>query len=131
MSSRVSPAADQTLDRDAARFGRNAEPFILLVLHQGRSYGYEIRSRLEGFGFRRAAREPGVVYRLLRNLEEAGLIESEWDVAGTGPARRYYRLTDLGRAQLQRGAEHLERQARRIQQFFEAYRQARPEGGEG
>jgi DNA-binding PadR family transcriptional regulator len=121
----------QTPDGDAARFGRNAEPFILLVLHQGRSYGYEIRTRLEDFGFRRAAREPAVVYRLLRNLEAAGLIESEWDVAGTGPARRYYRLTEVGRAQLHHSAGHLERQARRIEKFFEAYRVTETESAEG
>ena len=111
-------------DRDVGRFGRNAEPFILLVLHEGRSYGYEIRSRLEAFGFRRAEREPGVVYRLLRSLEDAGLIESEWDVAGTGPARRYYRLTEAGRTQLHHLAGHLEREARRIRQFFELYEPA-------
>jgi PadR family transcriptional regulator len=131
MGSTVPPVAEgRTLDRDAARFGRNAEPFILLILHEGRSYGYEIRTRLEAFGFRRAAREPGVVYRLLRSLEEAGLIESEWDVAGTGPARRYYRLTEVGREQLRHGAEHLERQARRIQEFFELYRQTQAANGE-
>jgi len=124
-------AADQTLDRDAARFGRNAEPFILLILHQGRSYGYEIRGRLEAFGFRRAAREPAVVYRLLHNLQEAGHIESEWDVTASGPARRYYRLTDDGRAQLRHGAEHLERHARRLEQFFEIYRLTDPSGEEG
>src|SRR2546429_9555444 len=101
MGSTVPPAAEgRTLDRDAARFGRNAEPFILLILHQGRSYGYEIRGRLEGFGFRRSVREPAVVYRLLRHLEEGGLIESEGDLAASGPARRYYRLTDDGPAQL-------------------------------
>src|SRR6185295_2941844 len=95
-----STTADKTLDRDASRFGRNAEPFILLILQQGRSYGYEIRGRLAEFGFRRAERDPGVVYRLLRNLEDAGLIDSEWETAGAGPARHYYRLTANGQEQL-------------------------------
>src|SRR2546426_12496126 len=98
MGSTVPPAAEgRTLDRDAARFGRNAEPFILLILHEGRSYGYEIRSRLEGFGFRRAAREPGVVYRLLHSLEEAVLIESEGDLTPSGTGRAYYRRTKVRR----------------------------------
>jgi PadR family transcriptional regulator PadR len=106
---------------DEGRFGRNVEPFILLVLAEGRSYGYEICARLEGFGFRRAAKEPASVYRLLRGFEEAGLIESEWDVAGAGPARRYYHLTEAGRAHLEHQARHLARDAQRIQRFFEAY----------
>jgi PadR family transcriptional regulator len=125
------PTSGQTLERDAARFGRNAEPFILLVLQQDRSYGYEIRTRLAEFGFRRAEREPGVVYRLLRNLEEAGLIDSEWEVGGSGPARRYYRLTANGRDQLHHGAEHLERQARRIAHFLELYQPLDPVSSEG
>lgn len=109
-------------DRDERRFGRNARPFILLILAGGRSYGYQIRTHLEAFGFRRAAVEPTAVYRLLRGLEEDGLIASEWDVAGAGPARRYYHLTEAGRAELTHQARHLARQAQRIQRFFEAYR---------
>lgn len=116
------PAAGAaTAERDAARFGRNAEAFVLLILLEGRSYGYEIRSRLAAFEFRRAREDPGMVYRLLRGLEGAGLITSEWDVAGSGPARRYYCLTQAGEAQLAHHARHLARQARRLQQFFERY----------
>lgn len=113
--------------RDAARVGRQAEPYVLLVLRrEGRSYGYEIRARLEAFGFRRAAQEPGVMYRVLRRLEEEGSIVSEWDTEGTGPARRYYRLTERGELRLVEAAAQLERHARRIQLFFETYRALEP-----
>lgn len=104
------------------RFGRAAEAFVLLILAQGRSYGYEIRGRLEeDFGYQRAAADAGAVYRLLRELEAGGFIESEWDIAETGPARRYYQLTDAGRAELRLDAERLRRQARRIERFFAMY----------
>jgi len=108
--------------REAVQFGRAAESFILLILAQGRSYGYEIRQRLEDdFDYERAAADPGALYRLLRDLEAAGLIASEWDIAETGPARRYYQLTDAGRSQLQVSAQRLARQAKRIERFFGMY----------
>ena len=108
-------------DREPARFGRSAEAFVLLVLARGRSYGYEIRKRLEDLGYARVASDPGALYRLLRDLEAAGVIESEWDVSGTGPARRYYSLTDAGLNQLRRGAKHLAAMRRRVDLFFESY----------
>lgn len=116
----LSDAAPQVQD-EAVRLGRSAEVFVLLILAQGRSYGYEIRNRLESFGYQRAANDPGVLYRLLREMEATGYIQSEWDVAESGPARRYYHLTPAGREQLALGAERLRRQARRIERFFEVY----------
>jgi DNA-binding PadR family transcriptional regulator len=95
---------------------------VLLILGQGRSYGYEIRAQLEAFGFRRAVEDPGVVYRILKRLEDSGLIRSEWDTSTSGPARHYYHLTDAGRDRLEVTAEQLARQARRIELFFEKYR---------
>lgn len=117
----VKPKPEALTAQGAENFGRNAEPFILLLLLGGRSYGYEIRGKLEEFDFGQAARDPGIVYRLLRGFEASDLIESEWDVSGNGPARRYYRLTDAGRARLEHLAGRLTRQANRIQQFFTMY----------
>jgi PadR family transcriptional regulator, regulatory protein PadR len=111
-----------TVPREAVQFGRGAQSFILLILAQGRSYGYEIRQRLqEDFGYQRVA-DPGALYRLLREMEAAGFIESTWNIAETGPARRYYQLTGAGRDELRASAEKLERQANRIQRFFEVFR---------
>ncbi|HLQ34858.1 MAG TPA: PadR family transcriptional regulator [Chloroflexota bacterium] len=107
--------------REAVQFGRGARAFILLILSQGRSYGYEIRQRLQDeFGYQRAA-DPGALYRLLRDMEAAGFIESTWDIAETGPARRYYQLTEAGREELRLSADRLRRQATRIERFFELY----------
>ncbi|MFI5267890.1 MAG: PadR family transcriptional regulator [Chloroflexota bacterium] len=109
------------MPREAVQFGRGAQSFILLILAQGRSYGYGIRQRLEDeFGYERAA-DPGALYRLLREMEAARLIESTWDIAETGPARRYYQLTEAGREALRDGAERLRRQVKRIERFFEVY----------
>jgi PadR family transcriptional regulator PadR len=119
----------ETLVREQVQFGRGAQSYILLILARGRSYGYEIRQRLQDeFDYERAAADPGALYRLLRELEAAGLIASEWGIAETGPARRYYQLTDAGRAELRRGAERMLRQVKRMQHFLEEYEGLAAEG---
>ena len=45
--------------------------------------------------------EVSALYRTLRQLEQNDCVTSEWDVKGSGPARRLYKLTP-------RGEEHLE-----------------------
>ncbi len=108
-------------ERETARFGRGVEAFVLLILAQGPSYGYEIRRRLEEYGFERPASDPAALYRLLRDFEAAGSITSEWDIAGTGPARRYYSLTAQGRGDLERAAERVARVKRRSERFLAMY----------
>jgi DNA-binding PadR family transcriptional regulator len=42
----------------------------------------------------------GNLYRLLRALEEEGIVTSEWDETLPGPAKRVYGLTEAGHALL-------------------------------
>lgn len=106
---------------ESFRFGRGAATFVLLIVAQGPSYGYEIRRSLEEFGYERVNSDPGALYRLLRDMESDGSIVSQWDVAGTGPARRYYSLSEQGQGDLKRGAERMEIVRRRAEQFLAAY----------
>jgi len=115
-------AEPQSRERESIGFGRSVEAFVLLLLASGRSYGYEIRSRLEDLGYTRAMSDPGALYRLLRELEASGAIRSEWDVSGRGPARRYYLLTEAGFDQLDRGAERLAAMRNRVELFFAGYK---------
>jgi len=79
---------------------RWVEPSILYTLWDGAKHGYEIMSALPELGFLRGAADPGAIYRTLRTMEESGLVKSEWDTSGTGPAKRVYVLTDAGREHL-------------------------------
>ena len=106
-----------------ARFGKATQSIVLLILAQAKSYGYDIRRRLEDFGYDRSESDPGALYRLLRELETEGFITSEWTTAGTGPARRYYSLTGAGQAQLRRGATGMATLKRRAELFLETYRE--------
>ena len=81
---------------------RFVEPVLLFLLERkGRSYGYELGADLRKYALTDAEIEISALYRTLRQLEQNGCVTSEWDVEGSGPARRTYVLTP-------RGEEHLE-----------------------
>jgi PadR family transcriptional regulator, regulatory protein PadR len=81
---------------------RFVEPVLLFLLHRkGRSYGYELAADLRKHALTDAEIEVSALYRTLRQLERNDCVTSEWDVKGSGPARRLYVLTS-------RGEEHLE-----------------------
>src|SRR6476659_9410508 len=78
--------------RVLARVERFAEPALLLLLRERPAHGYDLLERLpELTGEARI--EMGNLYRLLRGLEEEGLVSSEWDASSTGPAKRRYAIT--------------------------------------
>ncbi|MFC4906804.1 PadR family transcriptional regulator [Actinomadura gamaensis] len=94
---------------------------VLASLRHGESYGYELAKALDEAGLGQI--KGGTLYPVLNRLEEAGLVEAEFRAAERGPGRRYYRLTDAGRAALaEQGASWLE--------FHEAVRRLLT-GGEG
>ena len=63
-------------------------------------YGYEIAKRLQKANEGEALFKEGTVYPVLRALAAAGLATSRIVPSYSGPPRRYYRITDDGRAML-------------------------------
>jgi PadR family transcriptional regulator PadR len=113
---------DEGRGRDPSRaIGRNIEPFLLLELLRAPSYGYDLIRRLADYGFRRATAEPGVVYKVLRALEDRGSIHSNWSTQESGPARRYYEITDEGRDALRQRVGHLQRYVERVESLLSDY----------
>ena len=72
----------------------------LRALSAGPSYGYAIISELERHGF--GTVKGGTLYPLLTRYETAGLVTTEWRAGDGGPGRKYFALTDFGRAELTR-----------------------------
>jgi DNA-binding PadR family transcriptional regulator len=82
-----------------ARIERFAEPALLFLVSAGPTHGYELLERLPTLvGEERV--DVGNLYRLLRALEDQGLVSSQWRADLPGPAKRTYTLTDDGRALL-------------------------------
>ena len=59
-------------------------------------YGYEIARRLASAGEATPFKQ-GALYPVLRNMSAAGLLSSRVVPSYSGPPRRYYRITPLGR----------------------------------
>jgi PadR family transcriptional regulator len=110
--------------RVLARVERFAEPALLLLLREHPAHGYDLLERLpELTGEARV--EMGNLYRLLRGLEEEGLVTSEWDDSSAGPAKRRYAITPAGEQVLDRWAEALRRSQLRTGQFLARYEERR------
>jgi len=60
-------------------------------------YGYQIAKQLEQAGDGVLAGKQSALYPVLRNLESSGLLQSEVEPSISGPPRRYYQNTELGR----------------------------------
>jgi poly-beta-hydroxybutyrate-responsive repressor len=107
-----------------ARVERFTEPALLLLLRERPAHGYDLLERLpELTGEQRV--EMGNLYRLLRALEEEGLVTSEWDEHSPGPAKRRYALTEPGLQLLDQWAEALRSSQERTARFIERYEERR------
>jgi PadR family transcriptional regulator PadR len=81
-----------------ARVERFIEPVLLQLLSERPMHGYELLERVPELAREERRVDLGNLYRLLRTLEEEGVVASEWDQGLPGPAKRVYRLTPSGEA---------------------------------
>jgi poly-beta-hydroxybutyrate-responsive repressor len=111
-----------------ARVERFVEPSILLLLREQPMHGYELLDRIAEIAPNesRGRVDLGNLYRLLRALEEEGIVSSEWNAEIPGPARRTYRLTDAGARLLDEWAQALRRAREGLDAFLARY--DHPEG---
>ena len=63
-------------------------------------YGYQIAKLIETDTGNVPIMKQGALYPVLRSLESGGLLVSEVEPSVSGPPRRYYRITELGRSTL-------------------------------
>jgi len=73
------------------------EFLLLRIIDAERLYVADILRKLAGTTF---ATQEGTLYPLLSRMRREGLVDYEWKESESGPPRKYYRLTDAGRAQL-------------------------------
>jgi PadR family transcriptional regulator PadR len=107
-----------------ARVERLGEAALLHLLAERPTHGYELLERLPPLlGEERV--DVGNLYRVLRALEDDGIVASEWRPDLPGPAKRTYTLTEDGRALLAAWRSALQELDEDLQRFT-----ARTEGGE-
>ena len=71
---------------------------VLAILWPAPLYGLEILRRLDSDAG--MSIPEGTIYPLLSRLRQEGMVETSWHESPQGPPRRYYRLTEDGRAAL-------------------------------
>jgi PadR family transcriptional regulator PadR len=104
-----------------ARVERFVEPVLLLLLRERAMHGYELIERLPELAGDDVRVDVGNLYRILRALEEEGLVTSEWSADLPGPAKRTYELTEAGTRLLDQWAESLREAGRVIDGFLARY----------
>ena len=103
-----------------ARVERFSEPALLLLLLERPTHGYELLEQLPALTGE-ARVDMGNLYRVLRALEEDGLVTSRWEAGEPGPAKRTYELTAEGKRLLEEWAAALRRSRERIDTFLDRY----------
>ncbi len=74
-------------------------PAILVLLQEREGHGYELMTRLGDVGVPLPPTSGGL-YRILREMQDEGLVDAVWDAPQRGPARRVYQITEIGRKHL-------------------------------
>ncbi|QEL56531.1 PadR family transcriptional regulator [Chromobacterium paludis] len=70
---------------------------VLAVLAQADSYAYELVSKLsQGMDI-----SEGTIYPLMRRLQNESWVSTYLVESSSGPSRKYYKLTDAGRRELE------------------------------
>jgi DNA-binding PadR family transcriptional regulator len=80
----------------------SSTPIVLAILSEGDSYGYAILERVRALSGGRMEWTDGMLYPVLHRLERLGLVAARWEAGQSGRKRKYYGVTDQGRAQLAR-----------------------------
>src|SRR5512143_429540 len=76
--------------------------WLLLLLAQRKAYPYEIKTAITEMSRNTINADENSIYRALNRLADSGVLGSELLPSETGPSRRYFFLTDLGRELLNR-----------------------------
>lgn len=80
----------------------HTDTIILASLMESDSYGYKINKAIQQKTNNSYELKEATLYTAFRRLEEAGCIFSYWGDESTGARRRYYSITQAGRAEYER-----------------------------
>jgi PadR family transcriptional regulator PadR len=86
------------IDKDLV--AASATPLVLAILAKGESYGYAILKRVRELSGGELEWTDGMLYPLLHRLDRLGYVTTDWRTPPEGRRRRYYAITDDGRAAL-------------------------------
>lgn len=74
---------------------------VLALLSEGDRYGYDVSNIIS----QKIDISDGTVYPILRKLKSDGFLKTYLSEESNGPARKYYSLTETGKAEFKRNAK--------------------------
>lgn len=96
------------------------QPNILILLAKHNLHGYLIIQELENKNlFNGEKADSTGIYRTLKTLEDKALVKSEWDMDGTGAAKKIYKITIAGKECLANWIQTLEDYKKTIETIIE------------
>jgi len=99
----VKPLGDAILRKFRKELNSGIVSLVLLAILDRSDeplYGYQIAKSIEGTWQEGAQVKQGTLYPVLRSMEENGLLVSRVEPSVSGPPRKYYSITEQGRAVL-------------------------------
>ena len=76
--------------------------WLLLLLHERPRYAFELSAAVAQASHETVSADDQSIYRALKRFEGMKIVSVYWEESPQGPARKYYRLTDLGDELLKR-----------------------------
>ena len=83
-----------------AMVAASTKPMILSILLGGEDYGYRILQRVKEMSGGAMTWSDNMLYPFLKRLEDDGFLAGRWQLSEEGRLRKYYRLTEAGRQEL-------------------------------
>jgi DNA-binding PadR family transcriptional regulator len=94
---------------------------ILRILYLSPMHGYRLLGEVNELLAGRRSMKTGSLYTILRRMEKAGILESEWDENPSRLERRIYKPTKEGVEMLKNGRKRLEEQYKALGEMIAFY----------
>ena len=92
---------------------------ILKTVSRGEHHGYAIAEFIQGASDARLRVEEGALYPALHRLEVRGWLRSRWGTSENNRRAKFYRLSALGRRELEREANRWNQLAAAVTQVMQ------------
>jgi PadR family transcriptional regulator, regulatory protein PadR len=100
-----------TKDHQPAFLPGTLDMLVLKTVSRGAMHGYSIAQSIQDASSDVLKVEEGALYPALHRLEVRGLLKSEWGSSDNNRRAKFYKLTALGRRELEHEADYWTRVA--------------------
>ena len=97
------------------------QPCLLVQLYEQDSHGYDLLQGLGEFVKNAEEYDPSVIYRVMRDMESEGWVDSYEGTVSRGPKRRVYRLNPEGKKRMERWISDLQKARDEIDNLLAVY----------